>query len=249
MTTQVDCQHEWYEYIHGAYCRKCELFVARDRRVAARIIAPVEPNETPINLTLEEARALTEGSLAMICRPLRTQPLDVLPCLNDWEGRYWVSLMQRNPNHGGLFRCRYGLPGDRLWGRERWWHMTGTTVPEGKKQHFSSYEALMKGPSPDRDGTWQPARTMPRELCRIEREIVQLRCVRVQDIDYADLCALSDTSVIARKKLQVVHEKTHRAHLVRRWAAAVTKPELAYEANPWAWLISLKQVEAQASEP
>jgi hypothetical protein len=50
-------------------------------------------------------------------RALTQQPLDVLP-MN--VPHLWATLETRDPNHGRIIRCRYGVPGDRLWVREKW---------------------------------------------------------------------------------------------------------------------------------
>lgn len=89
--------------------------------------------------------------------------------------------------------CPYGQPGDRLWVRETWrpavadivcgydFAADGLFVP-----HADTAEApeLWAQRSAQRGGieSWRPSIFMPRDICRLELEIVSVRCERLQDI-------------------------------------------------------------------
>lgn len=76
--------------------------------------------ERPILFSGEMVRAILEGRKTQTRRVLRTQPLDVIPYQGELAGQRWVGLMQRDPNKGLIFKCKYGQAGDRLWVRESW---------------------------------------------------------------------------------------------------------------------------------
>lgn len=79
--------------------------------------------ERPILFSSDMVRAILDGRKAQTRRILKKQPIDILPMNIANE---WVTLDTANPNHGSIIKCRFGVPGDRLWVRETWrvwsWH-------------------------------------------------------------------------------------------------------------------------------
>ena len=73
--------------------------------------------DRPILFSDEMVRAILDGRKTQTRRVLRQQPLDIIPMPARNE---WVTLETRDPNHGRVIRCRFGIPGDRLWLREAW---------------------------------------------------------------------------------------------------------------------------------
>ena len=76
-----------------------------------------ETKERPIMFSGEMIRAILEGRKTQTRRIIKQQPIDILPMKANDE---WVTLQTINPKHGRVIRCRFGIPGDRLWVRETW---------------------------------------------------------------------------------------------------------------------------------
>jgi len=137
--------------------------------------------EHPIIFSSPMVKAILEGRKTQTRRVLATragkykgqQPLDILPMLKPNE---WVGLMERNPHHGLVFKCRYGQVGDRLWVREAFGE------PFGK-----SFGIIYRA---DHDAgnlhKWKPSIHMFRKDSRITLEITEVRVERVQDISFQD---------------------------------------------------------------
>lgn len=73
--------------------------------------------ERPILFSGEMVNAILAGRKTQTRRVLKYQPIDVLPM--EAPNR-WVTLDTLDPNHGKVVKCRYGIPGDHLWIREKW---------------------------------------------------------------------------------------------------------------------------------
>jgi hypothetical protein len=110
------------------------------------------------------------------------------------------------PEQGGIWHTRtgdslmspYGQPGDRLWVREAWCHLSDvrTADPGGDAlQRRVFYRAdypgdtLMHDDDPAERIKWRSSRFMPRWASRLTLEIVSVRVERVQDISEADAIA------------------------------------------------------------
>jgi hypothetical protein len=77
--------------------------------------------ERPILFSAPMVRAILDGTKTQTRRVLVKQPLDIIPMKGKMTGVQWVGLTKRQPDPKGLvFRCRLGVPGDRLWVRETW---------------------------------------------------------------------------------------------------------------------------------
>lgn len=100
-------------------------------------MAEQQPLKTrPIILRLWEVRGLLDGTVTQLWRAMKRQPKGVLDPWNDaiepgevWMCRGWpvrcVESRGRNKAAAGeltpvRLKCPYGVPGDRLWGRESW---------------------------------------------------------------------------------------------------------------------------------
>ncbi len=143
------------------------------------------------------------GAKTQTRRPLKKQPLDILPM--NIPNR-WVTLETRDPNHGCVIRCRYGVPGDVLWFRETWAPMCRVADPfcecdeeSAKVHHYTEYRADTGNPYPgdwpaenkDDEGCprWRPSIFMPRWAARVVVPLLSVRVERVQDISNEDAIA------------------------------------------------------------
>jgi len=142
--------------------------------------------ERPILFSGPMVRAILEGRKTqtrrvLCCRsgPYKGKtPLDVLPMKAPNE---WIGLMELYPNHGQLFRCRFGVPGDRLWVRETFYH-----IGETGEVFYRATDDSSKGNDLRWPGPWQPSIHMPRKLSRITLEITEIRVQRLQEISEED---------------------------------------------------------------
>lgn len=200
--------------------------------------------ERPILFSAPMVQALLNGSKTQTRRALKVQPLDILPMNGEHAGREWVGLMQRGPEPKGVaFRCKFGLPGDRLWVREThrviWGQSPGYLIgvdyradPQEKWERMRDYAGRSK---------WTPSIHMRREYSRILLEVVSVRVERLQDISDADA----------------------RAEGIRMWADGACAPDnprglteagyfellwsqingaCSWDDNPWVWVIEFKLV-------
>jgi len=140
--------------------------------------------DRPILFQADMVRAILDGRKTMTRRPLRIQPLDVIPMKVPNE---WVTLRTRDPEpHGDVIRCRFGGVGDRLWVRETWGalphfdHVAPRDIPK-----FAEINYAADGPCPIVT-KWRPSIFMPRWASRITLEIVNVRCERVQSMPRDD---------------------------------------------------------------
>ncbi len=172
--------------------------------------------ERPILFSSQMVRAILDGRKTQTRRLLKKQPLDILPMkIPD----AWVTLRTREPEpHGDLIKCRYGIPGDRLWVREtfvleRWddepqapadrplHHYVPDPMNEYDNEYWLWPHYKATDPEPELcyedddndDGEpkckWKPSIHMPRWVSRITLEIVSVRVERLQDITSADVLA------------------------------------------------------------
>ena len=165
--------------------------------------------EHPILFSASMVKAILGDHKTQTRRVLTIQPLDILPMNIPNE---WVCLMQKEPeSKGKVFRCRYGIPGDRLWVREtfvleQWedepkppadrplFHHESDQMDEYDNEYWlwPHYKATDPAPElcyeddPNDDGEpkckWRPSIHMPRWASRIALEIISVRIERLQDI-------------------------------------------------------------------
>lgn len=169
-------------------------------------------------------------------------------------------------------RCPYGEPGDRLWARETFTHVTGN----GIRVHWRA-----DGEPIDRDGRvlptdpgrrrWTPAIHMSRRDSRLTLDLTEVRVQRLQDISERDILAEGVDVPLAAKvtgtpwgdildlftawRLLWDHINGTRR---RREYLGSDDPEYSHdkpyrtvidtsarwEADPWVWVLTFKPVGA-----
>jgi len=157
--------------------------------------------EYPILFSTDMVKAILDGRKTQTRRTLKNQPIDIIPMNVPNE---WVTLKERNPNHGQVVKCRYGDVGDRLWVREthyRWgqWVKNGFAKTGRQAWTFKAVSNTMGGvrmpdnrpPFGEFDRTqtgWhkRPSIHMPRWASRITLEITEIRAERLQEITFED---------------------------------------------------------------
>lgn len=149
--------------------------------------------ERPILFNTEMARAFVEGRKTQTRRPIKASDSR---CLD---------LCDVADIHDMIEACRYGVAGDRLWGKEA--HAFGTFFRDG---HFNAYTGRARDLDPDdhppviyrevynrggydtgedRGFAWRPSIFMPRWASRITAEIERVRIEKLGDISEADAIA------------------------------------------------------------
>jgi hypothetical protein len=210
--------------------------------------------ERPILFRPEIVRAILEGRKTVTRRVVEPQPeVDLVELPDTYEPEGWFK-----PGHSGrwseegaegdrIWRCPYGVPGDRLWVRERWQmgHYMGGDEPA------TSYTLLRPTGSTDRDGRvfyaadgnpnvprWRPSIYMPRWASRLTLEVTDVGVERVRDITEADALAEGCPG-------NLFPEETPLAEFRRLWGAINGPRGFGWDANPWVWVVRFKVAEAQ----
>jgi len=159
--------------------------------------------------------------------------------------------------------CRFGRAGDRLWVRETWAEPWG----EGEGVFYRA-----DGPPEgfESDGSWNPSILMPRRLCRLVLEIVEVRAERLQDLDDAGARAegvtmtpfypddgfpLSQGFMLGMNDGKSKLYPTALAAFEAGWDAingkphrlknGRIKPAVPWSSNPWVWVVKYKRLEEQ----
>jgi hypothetical protein len=199
--------------------------------------------EHPILFSDEMVRAILDGRKTQVRVPLRKQPLDILP-MN--EPNKWIVLMSREPNHGLLVDCRYGIPGDQLWVREAWSIDPNDYMPdtdaEWTRQHVG-YRADDPEAKPTHWG-WQPSVRMPRWASRITLTITDVRVERVTDITEDDAIAEGVEHGFYDGGYWTLTDDPrcdYRRGFIRAWDSTYAKRGYGWDTNPWVWRIEFRK--------
>ncbi len=196
--------------------------------------------ERPILFSCEMVRAILEGRKTQTRRVLSIQPLDVLP-MNVPD--QWTGLMQRDPNHGNVFGCRYGKVCDRLWVREtfaindvRYESPIPKERPEDLEEIIYRADGEMHEQFEVVDGdlNWRPSIHMPRWASRLTLEIVNVRCERLQEISEADAKA---EGIEFHGVLPSAPDR-----FAALWDSINANRGYGWEKNPWVWVIEFKKL-------
>lgn len=146
-----------------------------------------------------------------------------------------------------LYRCPYGLPGDRLWVRETW----AAVSPDEFHRPYEEcqFEYRADNPQAIRAGgwdndpddpsaiRWRPSIHMPRCASRITLELTEVRIERLQAISEADAWAegCPEGRVPDGIPSPVVW-------FYETWEALNAKRGYGWDVNPWAWCLSFRRV-------
>ena len=144
-------------------------------------------SDKPIIFSTKSVQDILADRKTCTRRPLKTlvkkyrgrQPLDIIR-KNKNE---WIGLMQRDPNQGIVFKCRYGKIGDNLWVKETWmpWHEEdkGYCI-KFKSDDWMDFWGKRNGIKVY-DNKWHSSIHMLRWASRITLEITDIRVERLQD--------------------------------------------------------------------
>jgi hypothetical protein len=135
-----------------------------------------EQVERPIAFSMAMVRAVLEGRKTQTRRLIFPQP-DIVG--RDRDGKPVAF------QGGRTIRCPFGLPGDRLWVRERWAYRNQFENPRGKDAGPIVYAADPTSATL-RGRAWRQSRSLPKVLSRIVLQITDIRIERLKRITPAD---------------------------------------------------------------
>lgn len=122
-----------------------------------------------------------------------------------------------------LERCKYGLPGDRLWVRETWHPDTGPTI------YAADYDGSKEQAGVER---WRPSIHMPRSESRITLEITGVTIERLQDVNEEDAAAegLGEPPFCTLVEM-----------FAELWDGLNGK-RASWSSNPWVWALRFRRI-------
>jgi hypothetical protein len=176
-----------------------------------------ETVERPLSFAADMIRAVQAGLKTQTRRPMYPQPDRVV------EGRFFRA-------NGREIVCPFGLPGDRLWVRERF-----AETPSGTILYAAD---PVKGRS---RLDWQQSRYLPREASRLTLRVLSTRPQQLQDISEAD--ARAEGYDPARESLSPID------WFARLWDRLSAIESLRWAANPWLWVVHFELFEAVQASP
>jgi len=194
--------------------------------------------ERPIIFSGEMVRAILDGRKTQTRRVMKPQPT--------LDGRFWkfggagwsdgVNRVTPMYGHSLYYACPYGVPGDRLWVRERW-------VTERQFDHLKPRDIPSSARLTERIkytgfvSNWDMVRSpihMPRWASRITLEVVSVRVERVQDISPKDC----ESEGVGKD----LNDIGWRYAFGSTWNAINEKRGYGWDANPWVWVIEFKRI-------
>jgi hypothetical protein len=163
---------------------------------------------------------------------------------------------------GNAAWCPYGSVGDRLWVRETFAIEQGgygTWLPDA---NVGTIHYAADGGSPPieplqhgfRTGRWRPSIFMPRNVSRIDLELVNVRIERLQDISHEDAIAEGvdvwiDSLPQEQRSGDIRKERLTLKQLAYSylWDAINEKRGFGWDKNPWVWVVEFKMDGTKAS--
>jgi len=190
--------------------------------------------ERPIIFSSDMVKAILDGRKTQTRRILSTlnkqwkgkQPLEILPMKTPNE---WVGLMQRDPNRGIVFKCRLGVPRDRLWVRESFYTESGDVWYKADGQ---------TAPMPIK---WRPSIFMPRWASRILLEITEVRVERLQSITEEDAEA-EGLNPAEYDNPNAYADLPCTNQFIALWGSLNAKRGYGWTENPFVWVISFRKL-------
>lgn len=212
--------------------------------------------EHPILFTGEMVRVVQEGRKTQTRRVIRLPPGFHPPCKDD-SG---ADLMT-------MFKCPYGVPGDRLWMRENFVIYRSEKIKESGHVTFPDGDQVAKNGKfwkcreklrpkenwyKEKVYKLHPSIHMPRWASRITLEVTNVRVERVQDISEEDAKAegVQRNNFLSTNPFESgIHnvrlsaEKTsYKIEFRNLWNSINEKRGYGWDKNPWVWVIDFKEI-------
>lgn len=175
----------------------------------------------------------------------------------------------------GEVRCRYGVPGDRLYVKEthrvRIAHSCVDTcdcgdvyveyAADGERRHISEYDSIVPEgwtmPKRAHRDSWTPSIYMPRWASRILLEVVSVRVERLHTITEKDACAegcksdaeglraLSHLRGVDAPRAVPSRLRSTRDAFRELWDD-INGKRAPWASNPWVWRVEFRKIEEAA---
>lgn len=192
----------------------------------------------PILFSSEMVQAILAGEKTQTRRVVNPQPASRGALITTPADQIWYTF----PCDDGVerfARCPYGKIGDWLWVRETWavHKELDRIVPRdciGSKVWFYATD--------HRDewcGRWRPSIHLPYDFHRIDLEVIDVRCERLQSISESDAEA---EGIEPRIPNHVVGAVYRYAQL---WNSINAKRGYSWDSNPFVWVVSFRVVAPQ----
>lgn len=214
--------------------------------------------ERPILFSSPMVRAILDGRKSQTRRVVKPQPSDEFSPSSRLVVGYYPTKVDRHGEEypGNIvygvaddsegYVCPYGVPGDRLWVRERFMHYANvlhaddTRTPHIKFRDGSYFDGqrLPNARIPSRDDwtRWRPSIHMPRWASRLTLEVVSVRVERLNDISEADARAEGYCGDGVSR-----HESEARNWFAGLWDSINAKRH-PWASNPWVFVVEFKRV-------
>ena len=196
--------------------------------------------ERPIIMTSESVRAILDGRKTTTRRVVKFSKHTSRPdtswiaSVNPDGKDGWIAWgpnpvtdsysREMYPNGGG-FRCPYGVPGDKLWVREKFKIGQGRSIV-----YFDTPSRWAEGMS------WKPSIHMPRWASRITLEVVNVRVERLTEITDSGCYAEGIVSI----QDDILGEPYYSFGDL--WDTINAKRGYPWASNPWVWVIEFRKV-------
>lgn len=205
-----------------------------------------------------EVRAIMDGRLTMLARPVRRQPVH--------DDRAWGIYWDRPNVEGRYGPCAWGLSepvpgsvylhspfgavGDVLLGKEAWFEVYSQDTakpldpPKACYRATETDEVIKIGDDGcseiNRDGTfaspWRSSSSMPQWAVRIRLRVESVACKQVWEITEDECCNLG----FDQKGVVATFEPHATIWFRSKWAA--DNPRHPWASNPWCWLARVGRV-------
>jgi hypothetical protein len=212
-----------------------------------------QPKERPILFSGPMVRAILGGRKTQTRRIVKPQPFMVLSA-EQWHSRAMsgVDPYGFRPIGSQVLEempaaCPYGIPGDRLWVREKWrlgaefcsTRLRDWRYPEDLAEHVHyAIDDIQEHFA----GQYRPSIFMPRWASRITLEITGIRVERLQDITEEDAIAEGFERDFKPDGSSYGAELTTACEQFESLWQSINGPE-SWAANPWVWLVEFRRVE------
>lgn len=205
--------------------------------------------EKSIVLYEHEIKAILDGSLTQLRRPIAPQPMlcgvsatNVAASYgSDVDVDWWTWKNNTYGEDAGCedleTACPYGVPGDSLWVRETWYNdaVFGKSSlyyrADGEfADQLPRYDPI-NDPAMAAEIKWRPSIHMPRWASRITLEVTNVRVERVQEISEEDIRAEG-----------VQSNSSDMPGFVTLWDSVYGKRGLGWDANPWVFVVEFRRI-------
>jgi hypothetical protein len=196
--------------------------------------------ERPILFSAPMVRAILDGTKTMTRRVVKPQPISLAGSPVFVDKNHPTSPPCSFVNDVS-YLCPYGVPGDRLWVREAFYH--GPVIVDTLRDRKEEVRTIYRADPPGHNcKKWKPSIHMFRKYSRILLEVTAVRVERLQDISRADA---KDEGFLPSAGDGLEHWKGRKFGNANEAFKAcwcdINGPD-SWNANPWVWVVEFKRI-------